>query len=151
MKTSLEEALFLASPRLSPRATPLLSVLIHGSVIALWFVLFGRAFFLHGVLAWSAGIVYVFYDTALLAFVTVKSFLMLRAVEAPETNGPRVTLGVIVATYNEASVLPDPLQALFDQTDGPDEIIIADDGSTDSTGVLLAERYGITPAPDGQI
>jgi cellulose synthase/poly-beta-1,6-N-acetylglucosamine synthase-like glycosyltransferase len=151
MKTSLEEALFLASPRLSPRATPLLSVLIHGSVIALWFVLFGRAFFLHGVLAWSAGIVYVCYDTALLAFVTVKSFSMLRAVDAPETKGPRVTLGVIVATYNEASVLPDTLQALFDQTDGPDEIIIADDGSIDSTGVLLAERYGITPAPDGQI
>jgi cellulose synthase/poly-beta-1,6-N-acetylglucosamine synthase-like glycosyltransferase len=151
MKTSLEDALRLASPRLTPRATPLLSILIHGSVIALWFVLFGRAFFLHGVLAWSAGIAYIFYDTALLAFVTVKSFSMLRAAEAPETKGPKVSLAVIVAAYNEANVLPDTLQALFDQSDGPDEIVIADDGSIDSTGVLLAERYGIKPAPDGEI
>ena len=139
MKTSLEDALRLASPRLSPRATPLLSILIHGSVIALWFALFGRAFFLHGVLAWSAGIAYIFYDTALLAFVTVKSFSMLRATQAPENQGPRVSLAVIVAAYNEANVLPDTLQALFEQSEVPDEIVIADDGSVDSTGVLLAE------------
>ena len=151
MKTALEEALFLASPRLSPRPTPLLSVVIHGSVIALWFVLFARAFFLHGLLAWSAGIAYIVYDTALLVFVTIKSLSLLRPTEAPLTEGPKVTLGVIVAAYNEANVLPDTLQALFEQSEVPDEIVIADDGSTDSTGVLLAERYGITPAPDGQI
>ncbi len=58
---------------------------------------------------------------------------------------------MIVAAYNEANVLPDTLRALFEQSDGPDEIVIADDGSTDGTGVLLAERYGIVPAPDGQI
>ena len=63
LKTSLEAALALASPRIAPRPFRLPSVLIHGGVLLLWLVLFARAFFLHGVVAWSTGIAYVVYDT----------------------------------------------------------------------------------------
>nr|WP_185733423.1 hypothetical protein [Burkholderia sp. Bp8998] len=51
--------------------TPCASRLIHGGVTVLWLLLFARAFFLHGVVAWSRGIIYVVYDTLLLFFVTV--------------------------------------------------------------------------------
>ena len=155
MKTRLEHALAVVSPRLNPRPTTLVSALIHLSVIALWVVLFARAFFLKGVLAWSAGIAYIAYDTLLLVFVTLKSRSMLRP-EVPDivasASGPRpVTLGVIVAAYNEASVLPVTLQALFDQIDPPDEIVVADDGSTDSSATVLERRYGLVRAPDGEV
>lgn len=53
---SLDRALALASPRITPVRTPLISMLIHGGVMALWLVLFARAFFLHGLAAWSTGI-----------------------------------------------------------------------------------------------
>lgn len=147
---SLDRALALASPRLSPRPTPALSVLIHGAVLVLWIVLFARAFFLHGLLAWSAGIAYIAYDTALLFFVGWKSLVLLRPTpEASRQTAP--TLGVIVAAYNEAAVLPMTLNALLAQQDGPDQILIADDGSTDSTADLLLLHFGLSVPPDGQL
>ena len=74
----LDRALSLASPRVAPPPLRLASVLIHGSVVALWFVLFARAFFLHGVVAWSVGIAYVVYDTLLLVFVAWKAWALMR-------------------------------------------------------------------------
>ncbi|CAM2151818.1 Glycosyltransferase [Pararobbsia alpina] len=155
MNTPLEQALAVHSPRITPRRGTVISVLIHGSVIVLWFLLFARAFFLQGALAWSAGIAYIAYDTVLLVFVTFKSLSLLRR-EVPDVVAssppPRpVTLGVVVAAYNEASVLPVTLQALFDQIDTPDEIVIADDGSSDATAQVLAKRYGLVQAPDGEL
>ena len=73
MKKTLEQALAAASPRILPRRATLSSMLIHSSVVVLWALLFARAFFLRGALAWSTGIAYVIYDTLLLAFVTWKS------------------------------------------------------------------------------
>ena len=52
------------------------------------------------------------------------------------------SLGVIVAAHNEAGILPKTLAALFAQTDRPDTILIADDGSHDATADLLA-TYGL--------
>src|ERR1700710_1216608 len=78
VKRTLEEALAQASPRLAPRPITVASVLIHGGVVVLWLVLFARAFFLHGVVAWSTGIAYVVYDTLLLAFVGVKSWTLVK-------------------------------------------------------------------------
>ena len=159
MNTPLEQTFAVTSPRLSPRPTTLISVLIHGSVIVLWVLLFARAFFLKDTLAWSAGIAYIAYDTLLLVFVTFKSLALLRR-EVPDVvaSSPAmraamrpVSLGVIVAAYNEASVLPVTLQALFDQADPPDRIVIADDGSTDATARVLAERYGLVQAADGEL
>ncbi len=84
-KPSLEEALALASPRIVPRPATFAGVVIHCSVVVLWFILFARAFFLHGVVAWSTGIAYVVYDTLLLAFVTLKTLPLIHPVRPLQT------------------------------------------------------------------
>jgi cellulose synthase/poly-beta-1,6-N-acetylglucosamine synthase-like glycosyltransferase len=152
LKTTLEQALALASPRILPRPTTLSSTLIHFSVVAVWVLLFARAFFLRGALAWSTGIAYVVYDTLLLAFVTWKSLPLRRRaapLDAEYDQRSLPEMGVIVASHNEAAVLPVTLAALLRQTHGPAQIVIADDGSTDSTRELLTSRFGLTPAADG--
>ncbi|MFP4834055.1 glycosyltransferase family 2 protein, partial [Paraburkholderia sp. BR10879] len=124
MKTSLEEALARTSPRLVPPPTPFASIAIHLGVMALWFVLFARAFFLQGVVAWSTGIAYVVYDTVLLLFVAWKARVLLAPAAAPADAGAAKlpTLGVIVAAHNEAAVLPITLDALFAHTRAPQQI-----------------------------
>jgi cellulose synthase/poly-beta-1,6-N-acetylglucosamine synthase-like glycosyltransferase len=112
-------------------------------VAALWLVLLARAFGGGGVFAWSSGVVYVGYDTLLLAFVFYQSFRLLRAPAAAPPDTTRPSLGVIVAAHNEAGILPRTLAALFAQTDPPDQIVIADDGSFDGTPELLA-TYGLS-------
>jgi len=49
-------------------------------------------------------------------------------------------LSVIIPTLNEAAYLPDLLDALAAQTRPPDEIIVADAGSTDGTAELARAR-----------
>jgi cellulose synthase/poly-beta-1,6-N-acetylglucosamine synthase-like glycosyltransferase len=152
LKKTLEQALALVSPRIVPRPATLSGTLIHFSVVALWVLLFARAFFLRGALAWSTGIAYVVYDTLLLAFVTWKSLPLMRRtppLDADYEERSLPDMGVIVASHNEAAVLPVTLAALLRQTHGPAQIVIADDGSTDSTRALLTERFGLTPAADG--
>ena len=102
--------------------------------------------------AWSLGIAYVTYDTLLLAFVATQTWRLLRRPSATApTAGERPSLGVIVAAHNEATVLPVTIQALLDQTDRPDVIVIADDGSSDGTNRLIQERWGITPPEEGEL
>src|SRR5580692_5132792 len=129
----LNRALALTSPRISPVRTPVISVLIHTGVMVLWVVLFARAFFLHGVVAWSTGIAYVIYDTLLLVFVAWKTLPLMKPLAQVSASAPAPKLGVIVAAHNEAAVLPITLRALIAQTSVPAQIIIADDGSTDGT------------------
>ncbi|CAM2195531.1 Glycosyltransferase family 2 protein [Paraburkholderia kururiensis] len=152
---TLGDAFAQASSRITPRGTPLVSVLIHGGVLAVWIVLFARAFFLHNVVAWSVGIAYVVYDTLLLAFVAFKTLPLMKSQtsHAPDAaaQAAQPTLGVIVAAWNEASVLPVTLKALLEQDAPPAQIVIADDGSTDGTAALLAGRYGLVPPLEGQI
>ena len=122
MKRTLEQALALASPRIVPRPTTLLSTLIHLSVVVLWLLLFARAFFLQGVVAWSTGIAYVVYDTLLLAFVTVKTLPLMRPLTPLDPASDQRSLpsmGVIVASHNEAAVLPVTLAALLRQVARP--------------------------------
>ncbi|MDR3416783.1 MAG: glycosyltransferase family 2 protein [Nevskia sp.] len=146
---SLAPALAASSPRLSPPPTPLSSLLIHGCVLALWLLLFAASFRLGGVLGWGVGIAYIIYDTVLLLFVGWQARDLLRAPAPQPPAHQRATLGVIVAAYNEAAVLPATLEALLRQTDAPDRILIADDGSDDGTARLLTQAYGLQPAfPD---
>lgn len=147
---ALLKALATASPRVSPPRTPVVSHLIHGTVLLLWLALFARAFFLDGVFAWSAGIVYVLYDTVLLGFVFWQT-LPLRHSQAYPEGSARCRIGVIVAAHNEASILPVTLAALAQQTDAPDEILIADDGSSDATAEVLASLYGLVAPVMGGI
>jgi cellulose synthase/poly-beta-1,6-N-acetylglucosamine synthase-like glycosyltransferase len=122
-------------------------VAIHGTVFAAWIALFVLAFAHGGVLAWSVGLAYIAYDTLLQCFVGWHTWKLLRTVPA-QAPGERCSIGVIVAAHNEARVLPATLAALLAQDDPPDAIIIADDGSSDTTPSLLAERYGLAaPAP----
>jgi cellulose synthase/poly-beta-1,6-N-acetylglucosamine synthase-like glycosyltransferase len=151
---SLGDALAAVSPRLNPRKATWQSVVIHGSVTALWLLLFARAFFLHGALAWSTGIAYVVYDTLLLAFVTWKALPLIRR-SMPACHGADSaalpTMGVIVAAHNEATVLPVTLAALLRQTRGLTQIVIADDGSTDDTRHELTGRFGLLEPALGEL
>jgi cellulose synthase/poly-beta-1,6-N-acetylglucosamine synthase-like glycosyltransferase len=154
LNNTLETALARISPRIVPPPVPLASIVIHLGVVALWLVLFARAFFLQGVVAWSTGIAYVVYDTVLLVFVAWKASVLLTPARMPGTVAAvshPPTLGVIVAAHNEAAVLPITLDALFAQTLPPQQIVIADDGSTDSTAALLVERYGLADPGEGQL
>jgi glycosyltransferase involved in cell wall biosynthesis len=144
----------LASPHLAPGRTPLRSLLVHGTVLALWLLLFGMAFAVGGVLSWSVGVAYVSYDTLLLVFVAWQTWELRRVALAMAppggtalvATGLRPTLGVLVAAHNEAAVLPLTLAALLAQADPPERIVVVDDGSTDGTGALLTGRYGV-PEP----
>jgi cellulose synthase/poly-beta-1,6-N-acetylglucosamine synthase-like glycosyltransferase len=147
----LAEALTAQSPRHSPPPTPLVSRAIHGGVLVLWVLLLAAPFGLHGVFVWSAGLLYVAYDTLLLGLTFWLTLPLLVRQPVPATGGARVSLAVIVAARNEATVLPVTLAALLAQTDPPDRILIADDGSSDATPQVLAELYGLTPPPLGEI
>lgn len=139
------------SPRYAPPPTPLRAVLIHGAVTLLWVLMFLRAFDAGGALAWSIGIAYIGYDTVLLLFVFVQTLPLMRSAKPMPAAMPSISLGVIVAAHNEASVLPVSLAALFGQTIPPREIVIADDGSGDATADLLTRTYGLTPPALGEI
>ncbi|MBI5304617.1 MAG: glycosyltransferase [Chloroflexi bacterium] len=58
-------------------------------------------------------------------------------------------LSVIIPALNEAQTLPQLLRALRMQTCAPDEIIVADAGSTDGT-IELAREYGAHVVPGGK-
>jgi len=161
LNDALHRAFAAASPRITRPATPWRSILIHGAVLALWIVLFSRAF-LQGnqmgrgsdeVWSWSVGVAYVLYDTVLLFFVGWQTLALLRPAPASPAAGarPRTTLGVIVASHNECAVLPVTLAALLGQTDIPDRIVIADDGSTDGTAELLVSCYGLVAPELGRL
>ena len=150
----LAAALRSASSRLAPPPTPLASVVIHAAVLLAWGALFAMAFMQGGLLAWSVGAAYIAYDTVLLLFVAAQSWPLLRssvAAGARPAAAParRPTLSVIVAAHDEAAVLPATLAALLAQTDRPDRIVIADDGSTDATADVLVGRYGLVAPPLG--
>jgi cellulose synthase/poly-beta-1,6-N-acetylglucosamine synthase-like glycosyltransferase len=156
--SSLDQALAIASPRLNPRPTPLLSLAIYAAVFMLWIVLFLRGLFLDDIFAWSAGILYVSYDTFLLAFVTWQT-LPLRhwaprhvpLTTTPADESAHLSMGVIIAAYNEAEVLSVTLEALRAQSAPPEFILIADDGSTDAARKVLFELYGLAAPAFGEI
>jgi cellulose synthase/poly-beta-1,6-N-acetylglucosamine synthase-like glycosyltransferase len=142
MSTSLKAAFEAASPRVTPRPMPLPSLLLYLAVLALWATLFARSFWLNDLWAWSAGVVYILYDTILMLFVVWQTWPLLRAT-APDMVALRPSVGIVMAAHNEAGHLPAALAALARQSDPPELIVIADDGSTDATGVLLRDTYGL--------
>jgi glycosyltransferase involved in cell wall biosynthesis len=144
----LSDAFVRASPRLTPRRAALGSHAIYLAVALLFPLTLACAFLFTGVFAWMVGIVYILYELALMAFVVSQT---LRRHSLPASREPygRPTLGVIVAAHDETAALPRTLDALLQQDDLPDLILIADDGSTDGTARLLIERYGFESAAAG--
>jgi glycosyltransferase involved in cell wall biosynthesis len=143
MLPALSDILLTESPRLTPRPTPLASRLIGASTIILFLALLAQAFFRQGLAAWSVGLVYIVYDTILLTFTAWHMRRIMKP--APAINAPsvRLSLGVIIAAHNEENAIPVTIDALLRQTDLPDLIVIADDGSSDGTAQLLTRRYGL--------
>ncbi len=147
MTAKLETMLHEISPRWTRPATPAASLLIHGAVFLLWVLLFINALRPGGAFTWSIGVVYILYDTFLLGFTFWQTLPLARAPALAAASSSRPSLAVIIAAYNEAPVLGTTIAALLAQTDPPDEIIIADDGSIDGTAALLRTNYGLpTPA-----
>ena len=124
----------------SSRFTILYSFLIA----CLIFVLLA-AFVFQGILSWSAGLIYIAYDSfiqCLVVWISSKSLdgnpvLPL----AKMSNQPLPTVSAVIPARNEKSVLGECLEALNTQTYIPEEIIIVDDGSTDGTLEWLTERF----------
>jgi cellulose synthase/poly-beta-1,6-N-acetylglucosamine synthase-like glycosyltransferase len=151
VQPDLTDVLKAHSPRCTPPATPPASIVIHAAVLLLWIGLFAAPFTLPGVWSWSAGLVYVSYDTLLLVFTLWQTRSLLRPLVTMAAVPQPITLGVIVAAHNEARVLPATLAALLAQSDVPDIILIADDGSSDDTAAVLAAHYGISAPVLGQM
>jgi cellulose synthase/poly-beta-1,6-N-acetylglucosamine synthase-like glycosyltransferase len=143
LSQKLDAALAAASPRLRPPPTPWQSLAIHGAVAALWVVLLARAVLADNVFAWSVGLVYIAYDTVLIGFVFAQTLALLRPPRPIPPGLARPTLGVLVAAHNEASVLPITLRALFAQAEPAEFVLVADDGSSDDTAMLLARDFGL--------
>jgi cellulose synthase/poly-beta-1,6-N-acetylglucosamine synthase-like glycosyltransferase len=145
---SLDQALRAASPRYTPPPTPIAAWAIHGAIAALWIALLARACIPNGLFAWSAGLVYVLYDTALLIFTFAGTLPLTRKQPAPLPSPVRLNFAVLIAAHNEAGVLAATLDALRAQTEPADEIVLVDDGSTDASAAVLA-AYGLgEPALD---
>lgn len=133
---------------------PLLSLLIYLAVLALWALLFARSFWLDNIWAWSAGIVYILYDTVLMAVVVWQTLPLRHAAvtRAAVTAAPaRPSIGILIAAHNEWANLPLALAALARQSDQADLILIADDGSSDGSADLLRIDYGLALPPLGQM
>ena len=66
-------------------------------------------------------------------------------------SGSDVRVSVVMCTYNGEKYLQDQLQSILDQTRPPDEIIISDDGSTDSTLQIVAEFTSSSTGPQSLV
>lgn len=161
MLPSLDQTLRTISPRFTPPPRHIAGPVIWALAVILFVALFAQGFVRQGIAAWAVGLIYVLYDTALLAFVFGKTW-DLRFPErergalssASETSlrsamplaplGEGLTTTAIIAAYNEAPVLEATIEALRTQIPPPDIILIADDGSDDETPQALTRVYGFT-------
>jgi cellulose synthase/poly-beta-1,6-N-acetylglucosamine synthase-like glycosyltransferase len=145
----LDQNFALASPRLTPPPRFLVGPLIWTLAVALFIALFAQGFVRMGVGAWAVGLVYILYDTVLVAFVARKTWAMDRPASTQSNLSATVT--AIIAAYNEAPVIAATVEALRRQVPPPDHIVIADDGSDDDTAAVLQAAYALTTPPLGTL
>lgn len=148
--TALDGTLRHFSPRFRPRPMGVMNVAIYAFVVGFWLFALAGAWFFDGLWAWIAGLAYVLYDTWLLVYVALKTRYLLRPASVLNPPvGERLTVAVLIAARNEVDALPGTIERLLAQTDGADEIIVIDDGSTDQSVDALHERYELERGPDG--
>ena len=127
--------------------------LLFGSVLGLLIFTLVASFAFKGAAAWAVGLVYIAFDSLLLGFMVISSRRAIRPPAKPEPNAqggkPRPTLTVLICARNERLVLPECLRTLEAQTEPADEIIVLDDGSTDSMIEWLTQEYGLVFEPRG--
>ncbi len=63
--------------------------------------------------------------------------------EDPQTEKAQPTVAVIIAAYNEEAMLPETVDGVLAQSVQPDRILVVDDGSSDGSLTVLAQRYGV--------
>jgi glycosyltransferase involved in cell wall biosynthesis len=59
----------------------------------------------------------------------------------PHDANPKLTVSVIIPTFNRAALVTQAIDSALSQTRVPDEIVVVDDGSTDETQEVLSQ-YG---------
>jgi cellulose synthase/poly-beta-1,6-N-acetylglucosamine synthase-like glycosyltransferase len=127
--------------------------LLFGAILGVLIFSLMASFLFHGVAAWTIGLIYIAYDSLLLGFMVVSSQLAVnrqarlaevrRAAPFAKSRGPRPTLTVLICARNERLVLPECLAALRVQTEAADEIIVLDDGSTDTMVEWLTREFAL--------
>ena len=134
--------------------------LLFSAVLGLLIFTLYASFAFKGAAAWTIGLVYISYDSLLLGFMVVSSQIAVarqdrqrKAASAPVPplvgGNRRPTLTVLICARNERLVLPECLRALAAQTEPADEILVVDDGSTDTMIGWLTAEYALTFEPHG--
>ena len=114
-------------------------------------------------LAWSSGLLYIAYDTWLIALIAWKTRHIADdfANQAPhqtdlepapqksKSAGLPLTIAVVIAARNEADVIATTINKVLAQTDLPEQILIVNDGSTDQTAAVLQAQYGLAAVTEG--
>lgn len=110
-------------------------------LLGVWLLSLLSPFWTPGLLAWSAGLFYIAYDSWLIAYVAWKTrdLRALPPLPLPAGDGP--SLGVLVAARNEAQVLPQTLAGLLPQLGAQDRVLVIDDGSGDGSLERLRRHY----------
>lgn len=131
-------------PHLSPASSrPAYLLLLLVVVMAI--ATLGAGFLFDNAWAWSAGIIYVFYDVLLLLYIVCSTSRLKPAQLQSQTQQqpPALSVGIVIPARNEATVLPACLNALLKQQLIPAQILVLDDGSTDNTASILQAQFGL--------
>lgn len=130
--------------------------LLFCCVAALLLISVSGAFYHESALAWGVGFAYIIYDTALLfyiAWVTRRIDQVSTKNKVADNNadvadrtglidgGSLPTVAALVPIYNEQSAVIQTVDHLLAQSQKLKQIIIIDDGSTDSSIEILNQHY----------
>ena len=132
--------------------------LLFSTVLGLLIFTLYASFAFKGIASWSIGLVYIAYDSILLGFMVVSSQIAVMRQERHKKGGTlasspskekRPTLSVLICARNERLVLPECLRALKAQSEPAEEIVVLDDGSTDTMVDWLTTEYALDFEPHG--
>ena len=91
------------------------------AIAVFWLAAFVLAFRSHGLAAWSIGVAFIVYDFAHLMFISDQARKLFAQAPPPRGQGS-ISVGVVVAAYDEAAALGPTLDALLKQSSPPDQI-----------------------------